>query len=811
MIVKTLFMFCIAISWHISTYAQHYLQGTVVDETGAPLPGAIIKLQESFENVQSAADGNFLFKNKKVGTYTVTVTILGYEPKEEIIIVPSSSKTRIQLQLKSFNTGEVLVTANRANEKSGVSYTKLNKKEIEQLNTGVDIPVMLQSLTSMVTTSDAGAGVGYTGMRIRGTDATRINVTLNGVPLNDGESQQLYWVDLPDLATSLQSIQVQRGVGTSVQGAGAFGASVNMFTKSFSEKPAVAINLSGGSFNTFKRNAQFNSGILANHFSFRGSVSKINSDGFVDRAFSNLSSMLLEGNYFSKNYSLRAVLIDGNEKTYQAWNGIPEARFNNDTMAMLEFINRNYLDSADAYNLLNSGSTYNQFTYKNQTDNYRQTHYQLHNHFSFNSNNFLNLSFFTTTGKGFFEEYKKQELLDAYNIAPVISMQDSILNSDLIRRKWLDNIFYGTVFSFVSTAIKNTEIIAGGGLSNYIGGRFNDVQWLAFNNGTEFPYQYFSDTAKKMDANLFLKLSYTLNKFSFKTDVQWRNVDYQYTSVSGKKENPILHFINPKAAITYNYNSRNTFYASVAVANKEPSRDDFVQSSLKNAPLPENLLDFEAGYNLRLTNLLLKVNGYRMQYKNQLILNGKINDVGEYTRVNIPQSYRQGVEIEFQSNISKKLMFTGNLTLSENKIKVYQDFMDDYDISVQLENVYRNVDIAFSPNAIAFGQLTYTPIKNLSIAITSKYVGRQYLDNTSNSNRSLRPYRQEEFLVNHTINVGEKIKISVFTRCTNLLNAYYASNGYTYSYKAGGAITTENFFFPQAGRHFLFGINFRFE
>lgn len=809
--INVLCLLCIGICLHCNLMAQHHLQGTVIDESGTPLPGAIIQLQQSFENTTSDATGNFLFKNKKAGTYTVIVTLLGYETAKDSVFIPSGKNKVIRLKQKTFLTTEVLVTASRANEKSGISYTTLNKKEIDQLNTGVDIPIMLQSLPSMVTTSDAGAGVGYTGMRIRGTDATRINVTLNGIPLNDGESQQLYWVDLPDLATSLQSVQVQRGVGTSVQGAGAFGASVNMLTNSFTEKPMVAINFSGGSFNTFKRNVQFNSGLLGNHFSFSGRVSKINSDGFVDRAFSNLTSMHLEGNYFFKNYSLRAVLIDGKEQTYQAWNGIPEARFNNDQQVMMDYINRNYLDSSDAYNLLNSGATYNYFTYKNQTDNYRQTHYQLHNQIGINAGNYLNISLFATTGNGFYEEYRKQDLLQAYNIAPIVSLIDTITQSDLIRRKWLDNIFYGTVFSFVSNAIKNTEISAGGGLSNYIGGRFNEITWLEINKGTPFPYQYFSDTATKMDANLFFKAAYSLSKLSLMIDMQWRNVQYEYNSIYGTKEKPIMHFINPKAAITYQHNSQNMFYASVAVANKEPSRDDFIQSNPSNTPTSENLIDYEAGYQLRLKHLLFKLNGYRMQYKNQLILNGKINDVGEYTRVNIPVSYRQGIEFEFQSVIHKKIKFAGNLTLSQNKIEQYNHFMDDYDSGTQEQNVYRHVDIAFSPNAIAFGQLTYSPFENLSVAITSKYVGKQYLDNTSSHSRSLKAYRQEEFVVNYAMKSKGKITTELFARCTNLFNAYYASNGYTFSYNAGGITTTENFYFPQAGRHFLFGIKFCFE
>nr|MBK9650378.1 TonB-dependent receptor [Bacteroidota bacterium] len=790
-----------------STFAQIVVSGIITDVNKNAIVGASIQLEPTMYATTSDASGKFYLNKIRPGTYTVKVFRLGYKSYEAVIEILQAYEIQIVLQPVLYINNEITVTALRKGNSDMMTSVTINKEEIEERNTGVDIPFLLEQTPSVIATSDAGTGIGYTGLRIRGTDATRINVTLNGVPLNDAESQQLYWVDLPDVASSMQNIQVQRGVGTSTNGGSAFGGSVNMLLQRETEKPYSTVQLASGSFNTFKRNISFGTGLIKNHFYFNGRLSKINSDGYVDRSSADLQSYMLQTGYAGQRFSIHVMMMDGKEKTYQAWNGIPESRWNNDTQSMLAYINRNGLDSTEAFNLLNSGTTYNYFDYKNQTDNYRQTHYQLQTVFDINAKNLLQVSLHYTKGRGYYEEYKKQQTLADYSITNTVYDGDTILESDIIRQKWLDNDFYGFIFSISSQVNTKLELINGGGYNIYDGKHFGDVIWYQFVNPKLDHVRYYSDNAIKHDYHYFLKAIYTYNKWKALIDLQYRGVKYSFEGknellmLSQQKTN--LHFFNPKAGLSYAPNQRETGFVSVSVGNKEPSRDDYVNSSPLTRPKHESLIDIESGYTYTKSKWMAKANYFLMLYKNQLALSGKINDVGEYTRVNIANSFREGIEIEMMYKPFRKVTLNGNITLSRNKIKQFDEFVDNYDDGSQNQITHNNVDVSFSPATTGFVSCMYSVTSFLKLNYEIKYVGKQHLDNTQNEAKML-----PQYLVNGASVILEKefksigvIQLNV--RINNLLDKKYVSNGYTYGYIYGNERITENFYFPQAGRNFV--------
>ncbi|MEI8059251.1 MAG: TonB-dependent receptor plug domain-containing protein, partial [Ferruginibacter sp.] len=448
----------------------------------------------------------------------------------------------------------VEVNAIRAGERAPFAKTNLLKIDITKNNLGQDLPFLLNQTPSVVVNSDAGAGVGYTGIRIRGTDASRINVTLNGIPYNDAESQFTYFVDLPDFASSVNSIQVQRGVGTSSNGAGAFGASINLSTNEVNKKSYTQCNNSFGSFNTFKNNLQFGTGIIAKHFTIDGRVSRISSDGYIERAKSNLQSFYLSTAYINQNNSLRFNVFSGKEKTYQAWNGIPE----------------NLLSTNRRFNSL--GTEKPGMPYDNQTDNYVQTHYQLFFNHSFNSYWKGNAAIFLTRGKGYYEEYKGSNALADYGLPDYVNGSTTTTNTDLVRRLWLDNYFYGSTFSLQYHKYK-TAFTIGGGWNGYDGKHYGEITWAQVQAAVPHNYRWYNLSANKNDLSFYSKLTQELRKnlFGF-IDLQYRNIKY---AINGFKNNPTLlinnnySFINPKLGLTYNKNNWQV-YASYAIAQHEP-------------------------------------------------------------------------------------------------------------------------------------------------------------------------------------------------------------------------------------------------
>ncbi|MEY4085440.1 MAG: hypothetical protein RL074_1227, partial [Bacteroidota bacterium] len=523
---------------------------------------------------------------------------------------------------------EVLVSAIRATSKTPVSFSNLSKKEIQTRNLGQDIPILMNYLPSVVTTSDAGNGVGYTGIRVRGSDATRVNVTINGIPYNDSESHGTYWVNMPDFASSLQSVQLQRGVGTSTNGAGAFGASLNMLTDSYSEKASGEISNSFGSFNTHKHTVKFSTGLLNDHFEIAGRVSTLKSDGYIDRANSDLKSYFLQGTYVGKTTLIKALAFGGKEKTYQSWNGI-------DGETLLS--NRTF-NSAGVFTDELGQTRY----YNNETDNYQQDHYQLHWNEKISSNWNTNLAFHYTKGKGYYENYKEEADFSSYGLTPIVINGTTISTTDLIRQKWLDNDFYGTTFS-ANYQSKQLEVIFGGSYNKYEGDHFGKVIWARYASQSELGDHYYDDYASKTDGTTFAKINYQVaENLSLFGDLQVRNVHYKANSYETGLVNDNFTFFNPKAGVNYTINDKNNLYFSYARANREPNRTDYEGGSVQ----PEKLNDFELGWKYLSEKIQFNSNVYYMAYKDQLILTGTLDDVGSPIRSNSEKSYRLGLEVD---------------------------------------------------------------------------------------------------------------------------------------------------------------------
>ena len=703
----------------------------------------------------------------------------------------------IAQEIKKFNDTSFMqpveVTAIRANDKAPFAKTNLTKKDIEKNNLGQDLPYLLNQTPSVIINSDAGNGVGYTGIRIRGTDASRINVTLNGIPYNDAESQGTYFVDLPDIASSANSIQIQRGVGTSSNGAGSFGGNINLSTNEINEKQYTELNNSYGSYNTWKNTLKFGTGIIGKHFTIDGRLSQISSNGYIDRAKTNLKSFYFSTAWVDEKNSLRLNIFSGKEKTYQAWNGVPEALLKTDR----------------TYNI--SGQEQPGTPYPNETDNYTQTHYQLFYNHQFNKYLKANAAIFLTKGKGYFEEYRADQSLSAYGLPEYIVGTDTTKNTDMVRREWLDNNFYGTIFS-LQYKKENTQLTFGGGWNKYDGKHYGEIIHAVVQPAVPLNYRWYGDLpAHKKDLSLYTKFTQQVSEhWQLFADMQVRTVNY---IINGFRDNPLLviknnyTFLNPKIGFTYT-NKEWQAYASYARAGKEPNRDDF-EAGKTQQPLQEELNDVELGVERKSNTFSFGANLFYMKYHNQLVLIGNINDVGSYTRTNIDNSYRAGIELQGRAVITNYLNLTANLTLSENKIKNFKELIDNYDSGGTVTNQYKKTDISFSPAVVAGGSINIIPVKNGEISLLSKYVSRQYLDNTSQKSRSLEAYYVQNIRLTYALPTIHFLKAVTFIlQLNNVFNKKYEANGYTFSY-ISGKLTTENFYFPMAPFNCMMGVNIR--
>ncbi len=797
------------------TMAQFNISGTV-SENDKNLSGATIRLKGKTTAVSSNENGRFELKNLPAGPYTIIASFLGFKSEEKVINLQANVILDFKLTPYAFLADEIVVRATRASANAAATFKNIDKETIAKNNFGQDLPFLLDNTPGVVVTSDAGAGVGYTGIRIRGSDATRVNVTLNGIPYNDSESQGTFWVNMPDFASSVDNIQIQRGVGTSTNGAGAFGGSLNIQTTAGETDPYAEINNTYGSFNTWKNTVKVGTGLINDKWSFDGRLSRIKSDGFIDRASSNLKSYFLSGAYRGKTDLLRINVFSGSEKTYQAWNGIPESRLLGDVAGMNAYIGRNGLNPADAANLLSANSrTYNSFTYQDQTDNYWQDHYQLLYAKQFSDKLSFNGALHYTAGKGYYEEFKEAQKLTNYGLQPVVVGGTTITRTDLVRRRWLDNDFYGFTYGLNYKATASVQFTVGGGYNEYKGNHFGQVIYAKYaSNGTNDGH-YYDNNGFKSDFNSYLKVGFNPSeKLNLFADLQYRKIYYDVMGTD-KNINQLnvrddLNFFNPKVGASYFINTNSNVYASFSVANKEPGRDDYVNVNAGTLPRSEKLNNLEAGYRFNASKLTGGLNIYGMWYKDQLVVTGKINDVGEYFRQNVDDSYRLGVELDVTYKLSEQFSLLANAALSRNKIKTFTEFIDDYDNGGQIENKYSNTTISFSPNSIVSGELVYNATKSLALSWQSKHVGQQYLDNTENNARKLNAYWVNNARLGYNFSAKGFKNLNLALLVNNVLNKKYESNGYTFGYFSGGALTTENFYFAQSGTNLMLSLNLKF-
>ena len=715
------------------------------------------------------------------------------------------------------------VSAVTSDDRSPFAHTNLDSEALNARDAGQDLPFLLRLTPSVVITSDAGNGIGYTGMRIRGSDASRINVTINGVPLNDAESQGVYWVDLPDLGASVSGLQIQRGVGTSTVGPGAFGGSVALNTLGEIVQPNVKAVLGMGSFNSNRQSVSWNTGMLADGISFDGRASHISSDGYIDRASSELSSLYtsLVKRWTSGKVSLTTML--GHERTYQAWYGVPQivTEENTTDTDIQDWAAGSYeygygSDTHRILDLIENRRTHNYYNYENEVDDYNQNHFQLHLEQNIGIAD-LGVALYTTTGSGYYEQFRSADTFSDYGlIAPIYPDSSGPETTNVIRQRWLDNRLWGSIVNLI-IPLEDMTIVAGGAFSRYKGDHFGEIIWMEHAADILPGTIYYDNIGNKTDVSGFVRVNYDLmdDILRLQAEAQVRSVLYNAEGVDADLQDVLINddllFFNPKIGVDYILSSSSRGYASVAIANREPTRSDYLDSPFWGAASirPERLIDFEFGYRYVAKKWATEIGFYHMDYKDQLIATGMLNDVGSSVRVNVPSSFRQGIEIQAGVELQPRFRWDGNLTVSRNQINVFSEILYDYNPDFEYSNSVNhvNTDISFSPAFIAASVFGYDVWSNDEIQIkcelSTKYVGKQYLDNTSNDSRSLPGYVVNDVVLSlsNSFKNGGDLKLSVFVN--NILDNMYSANGWTYSYLNGGlnAITTENYVYPQAGRH----------
>lgn len=771
--------------------AQHSLTVHVISsETDEALRGASVQLVGTLHAAHTDHTGKAVLQHVKTGKYEIRVSFLGYGVEVGSYDVSGDQELHFFLKRSTVLTDEVIVQATRASENTATTYKNISQAELAKNNLGQDLPFLLNQTPSVVVTSDAGAGVGYTGMSIRGSDATRINVTVNGIPINDSESMGVFWVNMPDFASSVDNIQVQRGVGTSTNGAGAFGGSLNIQTTTLNQEAYAELNNSFGSYNTLKNTVRLGTGLIDDKFSFDGRLSRVRSDGYIDRASSDLKSFFLSGAWHGERSLLRANVFSGKERTYQAWNGVPEE-------------------------MLADNRRYNEFTYEGQTDNYIQTHYQLHYSNALSTDLTLNTALHYTRGEGYYEEYRENDRFSAYGLQDVVIGGEAITATDLVRRRWLDNHFYGMTYSLNYAASTKLNLTLGGAYNEYRGTHFGEVIWAKYASDSRPGDRYYEDDAVKTDFNVFGKIEYRIRQLNLFADLQYRRVAYTFLGFDRNliqlDQTDYLNFFNPKVGINYQFENNSNLYASLAIGNKEPIRKDYTESSTDSRPDPEHLKNIEAGYRIAGRNFNLGANGYAMLYKDQLIITGQINDVGSAIRQNVPDSYRIGLELDAQWRPVSPLTWSVAAAMSRNKIKNFTEYVDLHDYSGQEEIFYKSTDIAMSPAFIGSSELAYRLMSAVEIALVSKYVSRQYLDNTSSAERSLDAFFVNNLRLGYNTSFKGVKNIGLSLLVNNIFNEKYEANGYTWGYlNADGSRQHFNYYYPQATANFLVGLNLKF-
>ena len=781
--------------------AQQDVIGQITDDKGEPVIGATVLVLENNKGAASEENGRYSIGGFELNTdYTLRFSFVGYKPVFKTVNFKkerSRNMINVQFEEATYTLNDALVYSTRIQENSPFTHKNMDKEAIEENNLGVDVPYLLQWTPSAVVTSDAGAGIGYTGIRIRGSAPTATNVTINGIPVNDAESHGVFWVDLPDFASSVNDIQIQRGVGTSTNGAGAFGASINLNTNNLEEEGYVRLGSSVGSFNTLKTNVQAGTGLMGGKFLLEGRLSKIDSDGYIDRASADLDSWFASAAYVGKKSLIRLNAFSGHEITYQAWNGTDPS-----------FVE---VDSTRTYNV--SGTEKPGEPYENEVDNYRQDYYQALFNFQLNNNFDLNFAGHYTRGIGYYESYKAER---------DITIDTSSFVADAVRRKWLDNHFYGATYSLNYRSTDNRlNATLGGAYNNYLGRHFGEYIWIQGQPILDTPYSLYDNDSEKSDLNFYLKASYEIaDKLLLLAEGQVRQLNYSFVGVDDSGAEKVgdasLTFFNPKFGLSYKLGDEQSLYASVAIANREPNRDDYVDNPRDERPSHEELIDYELGYRLMKKNMVFNANFYFMDYTNQLVSTGALNSVGAYIRTNIESSYRTGLELDFRANTANNTFTYGaNATISQNQIGEFNAFFDDWDEGGSVEEVISDQPLAFSPSFIGALDLGVNLLKDkddqsLNISLLSKYVGEQYIDNTGDESAKLEAYKftNLRFIYKKQFEKGPKLGINFTLR--NVFNELYVSNAWAYGFYSEGEKSYILGLYPQAGINYLLGLTLDF-
>lgn len=778
-----------------TTHAQTRLSGTVTGDGGEALEFVdIIVGDDQRFGTSTDREGHYTITGLRPGNARIRSSHVGFVPVDTLLQLTEGDNTfSIAMRANASPLREVEVSALRAGDRAPFARSTVTKEEIHRINTGVDLPYLLDLQPSTVVTSDGGTGIGYTGMRIRGTDATRTNITLNGVPFNDPESQGAFLVNLPDLASSAEDIEIQRGAGTSTNGPAAFGATMNLRTTAVQREAWGLLSASGGSYNTQRYSVSAGTGLIKDHFSLDMRLSSIATDGYVDRATADLRSYFFQGAWIGRTSSLRFITFRGKEVTYQAWAGVDPA-------------------------ILDTNRTYNPYSYTNEVDNYEQSHYQLLFDQRIGKNATIDLTLFHVLGAGYYEQFRADDDLGTYNIAPAVINGDTILSTDIIRRRWLDNTLTGANLN-ADIKLGAHRLVLGGSYSGYRGAHFGEVIWARYAGDRDIRDRYYDNEARKTDLNAFAKFTYAINgRLDVYGDAQVRRAGYSYLGFNNALDNITQDlgwtFFNPKAGVLWRVHEGGRAYASFAVANREPNRDDLEQTTPQSRPTSERLLDHELGYERRSGRISAGVNAYYMDYSDQLVLTGELNDVGAALRTNVPKSYRTGVELMFAVRLLKGLTWRANATFSRNKVRGFTEYVDDWDTGEQRTIEHGTVDLAFSPWVIAGSELGYRfwdgPASgSAELTLVTKYVGRQYLDNTANADRMLDAYIVNDLRANVTLRVKGTKGIDLNLTVRNLFNELYESNGWVYSYYSGDRRLEMIGLFPQAPLNVLGGVSVR--
>ncbi|HZV68353.1 MAG TPA: TonB-dependent receptor [Saprospiraceae bacterium] len=806
------FLLVILISAAQFAYSQFYILGRALDDQEQPYAFCTAQLRGNgtFTEQKCTELGVFRFENLASGDYELIV-ITPYGIRRKKIDLRGSVDITFHIS-RSIRMNEISVIARRAGNSEPVTHDDITAEELKKKDFGQDMPYLLEGSPSVVATSDAGVGIGYTSLRIRGTDPTRINVTLNGIPVNDAESHTVYWVDLPDIASSTNNIQITRGIGWSQPGVGDFGGGIQINTLGFNFEPELGIQLGGGSFGARRATLNASSGLIRGRFTLDGRGSYIHSDGYIDRAKSDLYSAYGCAGYHHDQSNVSFLVAMGNEDTYQAWNGVPE-----------QYVFNPELRTYNSAGIEKTGTPHD-----NEIDHYRQTNYQVHYDQTLTPFARWTSALHYTKGKGYFEQYKADQF------GPDYGGNSGGPTTDLIRRLWLDNDFYGFTSTLQIGSPAERYLVLGGGWNNYLGDHFGEVIWTKSDVGISTDRPYYFNTAVKKDWNVFGRSNLKITDHLDATvDVQARWIRYKFEGPDGSggfSDQQVNHrFINPKLGFRYRLGDKSSLYALTGILHKEPNRDDYVNSTPASRPSPEKLWDNEFSYRLSAQKWNLEATVYLMEYKNQLVPTGRLNDVGAYNRVNVDESYRHGIEFSLAYQWTEKLKFDLNGTFSKNKIKSFDEYIDNWDSNQQEIISHKNTDIAFSPNILGSlnGEYKFisTQTHEISVLANIRYIGKQFVDNTSSDASSLDPYYITDTGLQwiwHNV-WAQQFKVGFLVR--NVFNHEYESNGWIYRFRSeandpttndpyagseGAGLYHQKGYFPQAGRNMYLNLNLTF-